>query len=63
MKAFVDHDVCIGCGLCASMCEQVFSMNDEGLSQPIADAIPAELLDDAQEACGSCPVDAISIEE
>ena len=29
MKATVDKNTCIGCGLCASDCPEVFSMNDD----------------------------------
>lgn len=61
MKAIVDHDICIGCGLCASISEEVFTMNADGLSEPIADSIADELVEAAEEACSSCPVDAITI--
>ncbi|MDF2505862.1 MAG: ferredoxin [Clostridium sp.] len=30
MKGFVDKDTCIGCGLCTSVCPDVFVMDDEG---------------------------------
>ena len=33
MKAYVDQDTCIGCGLCASVCPEVFEMNDEGKAE------------------------------
>lgn len=55
MKAIVDHDICIGCGLCASISEEVFTMNADGLSEPIADSIADELVEAAEEACSSCP--------
>ncbi|MBU3804700.1 MAG: ferredoxin, partial [Candidatus Cellulosilyticum pullistercoris] len=29
MKAFVDKDTCIGCGLCPSICPDVFAMDDD----------------------------------
>lgn len=63
MKAIVDQDVCIGCGMCASMCDAVFTMNDNGLSEAVSDSIADEFLNDAEEAKDCCPVDAISIEE
>lgn len=62
MRAFVDKDTCIGCAMCVSMCENVFSMNDEGVSVAIETEISADDINDAEEAKDSCPVDAISIE-
>ena len=29
MKAVVDQDTCIGCGLCPSICEEVFELQDD----------------------------------
>lgn len=63
MKAIVDQDTCIGCALCVSMCDSVFNMNDEGVSEVIVAEVSAEFADDVTEARECCPVDAISIEE
>jgi ferredoxin len=63
MRAFVDRDACISCGLCATICPEVFEMDDEDIATVIADPVPAEHEDGAQEAADSCPTDAISIEE
>lgn len=29
MKAFVDKKACIGCGLCCSLCDTVFRMDED----------------------------------
>ena len=62
MKAQVDQSLCIGCALCVSMCDTVFAMNEDGISEPIINEIPENVLEDAEEAKDCCPVDAIVIE-
>lgn len=56
MKAFVDQDMCIGCGMCAGIAEEVFRMNEEGKAEAYAEGDDASV----QEAIDSCPVEAIS---
>lgn len=62
MKAIVDEETCIGCGLCPSICSEVFSMNDDGKAVAIDDLVPSENEDETKDAESSCPVNAISIE-
>ena len=62
MKAHVDHDTCIGCGVCPSVCPEVFEMRDDGLSHVIVDTVPAGAEDAAKDAEESCQVDAITVE-
>lgn len=54
----VDQNICIGCGLCASMCPDVFAMNLDGKSEVIAQVNE----DCAKAAVTACPVSAITIE-
>lgn len=63
MNAIVDRDACIGCGLCNTICPEVFEMDDEDIAIVIAEPVPEENEACAQEATDSCPTDAISIEE
>ena len=58
MKAHVDKDTCIGCGLCPSICEAVFVLEDDGKAAAYVDEVPSEVEDEAKEAESSCPVNA-----
>lgn len=61
MNAYVNEN-CIGCGLCNSICPEVFTMTDEGVATASADISEAED-ESVQEAADSCPADAIEVEE
>lgn len=63
MKASIDRDNCISCGLCASTCPEVFRMADDGIAEVFVDIVPADAESDALEAQDSCPVSVISVEE
>ena len=58
MKYYVNES-CIGCGLCASTCPEVFSMNDAGTAVAIEGEVDDANLESAAEACSGCPVTAI----
>lgn len=63
MIAKVDQDLCIGCGLCPSICPSVFEMRDDGKAHPALDSVPDNDKDDAKEAADNCPVSAITVGE
>ena len=62
MKGCVDKDLCIGCGLCAGICPEVFRMDDDGKAFAGDAEIPDDIIDSAKEAEQQCPVEAITIE-
>jgi len=62
MKAIVDEETCIGCGLCAETCPEVFEMNDDKAHVKV-DEVPAAAAESCKEAAENCPVEAIQIEE
>ena len=62
MKASINRDGCIACGLCESTCPQVFRMADDGLAEIYTDPVPASEEESATEARDNCPVSVISIE-
>lgn len=62
MKAVVEKDVCIGCGLCEATCPEVFEMVEDVAIVKVG-TVPPEAESSCREAADSCPVNAISIEE
>jgi len=61
----IDAEKCIGCGLCESMCADVFELKDDGKAY----VKNASKCKSASESCDckavaeSCPVDAITYKE
>ncbi len=62
MKAYLDRDGCISCGLCPETCPEVFRMADDGIAEVYVDEVPAEAEDTAVEAQDGCPVSVITVE-
>lgn len=62
MKACVDQELCIGCGLCVDTCPEVFELKEDKAFVKVQE-IPKHLEDKVKEAKDNCPVDAISVEE
>jgi ferredoxin len=62
MKASIDRDGCISCGLCADTCPKVFRMADDGLAEVYVDTVPEDEEASAVEAQDGCPVSVITVE-
>ena len=63
MKVKVNKDACIGCGACAAICDEVFEINDEGLSEAKVEEVKEELQNEVRDAADSCPTGAIEVKE
>ena len=63
MVAEVDREGCIECGLCASVCPEVFRMGDDGPAEVYVDTVPESSESSAVEAQEGCPVSVIKVEE
>ena len=57
MAVKVDKEKCIGCGACASICEEGFELGDDGKAR-----VKDENASCVDEAISSCPAEAISKE-
>jgi ferredoxin len=62
MKAIVDRETCIGCGLCVQICETVFELNGDSIAVVKVNPVPAKSEATCKEAAESCPTTAIKVE-
>lgn len=62
MKASIDREGCISCGLCASTCPEVFRMGEDGPAEVYVDTVPESVEGSAVEAQEGCPVSVITVE-
>lgn len=63
MKAVVDKDLCIGCGICEGVAPEVFSLATEPYAVVIQDPVAEENYAVARQSAEDCPETAIIIEE
>lgn len=62
MEVSINKDSCIGCEQCVSICENVFYMGD-GTAEVKPGCISSGDYEKVKEACDSCPVNAIIVNE
>jgi len=60
MKAVVDNDACIGCGLCAQVAPEVYEMQGDK-AVVLGSEIAEDKLEDAKSGAEQCPVNAIEV--
>ena len=63
MKVKVNKDACIGCGACAAICDEVFELEDDGLSTAKTNDVANKDSQDVRDAADACPTGAIEVEE
>jgi len=61
MKAVVDKNTCIGCGICVDICPEIFEIDPQGLSEAMVTEVSSYYLPDAMNAVSACPTNAIKI--
>ncbi|MEW1634105.1 ferredoxin [Streptomyces sp. NPDC093801] len=63
MRISVDRDVCIGAGQCVLAAPQVFTQDDDGLSEVLPGREDGHGSPMVREAARACPVSAITVRE
>lgn len=59
MTAHVNES-CIGCGMCAAICPEVFRITDENVAVADSEILPEQEAT-VQEAAANCPAGAIEV--
>ena len=60
MKAVIDKEACIGCGLCVQVAPEIYEMQEDK-AVSLVDEIPEDKVEDAQNGADQCPVTAITV--
>ena len=60
MKAEVNKESCIGCGLCAQVAPEIYEMQDDK-AIVLVEELPEDKMEDAKNGADQCPVTAIAI--
>lgn len=63
MRVHVDPEACLGCGVCATIIPEVFSLGDEGFAVVLLDPVDEFFRDLVQQAADECTEEAIRVEE
>jgi ferredoxin len=61
MNVAIDNNKCIGCGLCPSVCPEVFGTARGGKACVIEETVPPDAVDYCIQAMELCPMEAIMV--
>lgn len=60
MRAEVDKQLCVACGMCVDSCPQEFRWGTDGFAEGKLE-IPQDIVDDVIQVAEDCPVGAICL--
>ncbi len=63
LRVTADRSRCCGYGLCAQMCPEIYTLDENGLVVLAMDTVPAGMEEAAREGAAACPAEAIVIVE
>jgi ferredoxin len=63
MRVVVDYDKCTGLGLCESIAPEFFEVQDDGSLELLRSDAEEGQRAELEEACRSCPTEALRIED
>lgn len=61
LRVTADRSRCCGYGLCAQICPEVFTLDENGLVVLAMDSVPEELEETAREGAAACPAEVLVI--
>ncbi len=61
-KISVNKSLCVGCGACVAICDEVFAFDDNGLSEVKTPEVENET-ESIRESIDNCPTNAIVIKD
>jgi ferredoxin len=61
MKAYIEREGCISCGLCTQTCPEVFRMAEDGFAEIYGDDVPEKAEERAVESQENCPTSVIVV--
>lgn len=59
----VNQDLCIGCGACQAIADDIFEIDNTGLATVKNENVAPELEEDVMDASEGCPTSAIVVED
>lgn len=60
MKAVIDKETCIGCGLCVQVAQDIYEMQGDK-AVTLVEEISGDKAEQAQNGADQCPVSAITV--
>lgn len=63
LRVTSDRSRCCGYGLCAQMCPEIYTLDQDGLVVLAMDVVPEGLEESAREGAAACPAEALFVVE